>query len=219
MEWVEDFENLTQGQKLFFQRVCRKLLKMTFIVKEKSSNQREDYYFVKKYSDIFSGYFNMIGYDAVVNEISGVVMLVNCSRDDEGIQANRFRLKFHQSIVLCCLWILYAERMASGSLSTSIIVPKAELDTQLDKLGYSGKIDKKSMDNILRLFAEYNLIEVIGKITDSDCEIKLFTSMQFCMSDEEFRRFVEITIPKMKASSTVAENEDIADVDEDDDNE
>lgn len=216
MEWVERYESLPQSQKEFFRRVCRKLLKSTFIVREKSE-LREDYNFIRRENnrEIFSGYFQIMGYDLVVDETAGVAMLRNYrTGDDESVQANRLRLRLNESVVLCCLWFLYAEKMIAGSLTSSVVVEKTQLDMQLNRLGYANRIDKEPMGNILKLFSGYNLIEVIGKVDDYECKIRMFTSMQFCMSDDDFKRFVDTTIPKMKARSRVSDDEIEEDNDE-----
>ena len=220
MNGLSDYYNLTSSQKTIFQRVCRKLLKTTFIVKEKSNEQRTDFYFIKNNHPAFSEYFSIMGYDVVVEESSGVAMLVNMSRDDDSaIQANRLRMKLGESAILCCLWFLYADRMTSGSLTASIIISKSDLDMEIEKLGYNNKIDKSTMQSALDLFEEFNLIEVIGKITELDCKIRLFTSLQFCMSDTEFQNFVEITIPKMKDKKKYEEKININEEEEYEDNE
>lgn len=209
MEWMERYESLPLSQKEFFRRVCRKLLKSTFIVREKSE-LREDYNFIRREHnrEIFGGYFQIMGYDLVVDETAGVAMLRNYRiGDDESVQANRLRLRLNESVVLCCLWFLYAEKMISGSLTSSVVVEKAQLDMQLNRLGYANRIDKETMGNILKLFAGYNLIDVLGKVDDYECKIRMFTSMQFCMSDDDFKRFVDVTIPKMKARSRVSDEE------------
>lgn len=209
MDWVERYESLPLSQKEYFQRVCRKLLRSTFIVREKS-DLREDYNFIRREHnrEIFSGYFQIMGYDVVVDETAGVAMLRNFRiGDDESVQANRLRLRLNESVVLCCLWFLYAEKMISGSLTSSVIVEKTQLDMQLNRLGYANRIDKESMSNILKLFAGYNLIEIMGKIDDFECKIRMFTSIQFCMSDDDFKRFVDVAIPKMKARSRVTDDE------------
>ena len=209
MEWSERYEQLLQSQKETFKRICRKLLKSTFIVRERS-DQREDYNFIRRdrNRDIFSGYFQIMGYDVIVDETAGVAMLRNFRvGDDEAVASNRLRLRLCESVVLCCLWFLYAEKMVSGSLTSSVIIEKSQLDMQLNRLGYGNKIDKESMKKTLKLLSNFNLIEVIGKIDDYECKIRGFTSMQFCLSDDDFKRFAEITIPKMKSRSCNLEDE------------
>ena len=49
--WSSTF---TAQEKLLFQRVCRALLKKTFIVRDKDEDNRRMYFFAAKYADFFS---------------------------------------------------------------------------------------------------------------------------------------------------------------------
>ena len=40
-------------------------------------------------------------------------------------------------------------------------------------------------------FKKYDLVDVIGKIGDVDCSIRIYPSIQFALNGEEFRQFVE----------------------------
>ena len=216
MSLLEKLDGLTTSEYAQFQRICRKLLKMTFIVREKSEEQKRDFYFAVKHQELIRSYFQIIGYDIAAEETSGVVMLVNrASAGEEGaIQSNRRKLRLQESIVLCCLWLLFADRMSSGSLTRAIIIEKAEL-------GYKNGIEKKAMEDILKLFSDFNLIEVIGKVGESDCKIKLYPSLQFCLSDTEFQKFTELTASKMqeRRSKAMSENDAEALTDEEEDDE
>lgn len=199
---LEKLDDFTQGEKAQFQRVCRKLLKTTFIVREKSEEHKKDFNFIKKNSEVLSEYFNIIGYDVIYDINAGVARLINLASagEDGSIQSNRKRLNLWESVVLSALWLLYEDRMVNGSLTKSVIIQKSELDSQLEKFGARNKIDKGKMTAILDLFEKFNLIEVIGKVGETDCRIKLFTSMQFCLSESEFRKLAETTAQKMDFS-------------------
>lgn len=199
---LEKFDDFTQSEKAQFQRVCRKLLKTTFIVREKNEEHRKDCNFIKRNSEILSEYFNIIGYDVIYDINAGVARLINLASagEDGSIQSNRKKLKLWESVVLSALWLLYEDRMVNGSLTKSVIIQKSELDSQLEKFGARNKIDKGKMTAILDLLEKFNLIEVIGKVGESDCRIKLFTSMQFCLSESEFRKIAETTAQKMDFS-------------------
>lgn len=212
MDFTERYSNLIFSDKIRFQRICRKLLKNTFIVKEKDAEQRSDYFFAARNILIFSDYFELIGYDVNVDETAGVAMLVNRADDENGaVNSNRLRLKLYESVVLCCLWLIYENKMTSGGLR-AIVIRKSELDMEIERLGYNDKIDKNKMQSALDLFESFNLIEVSGKITDYECNIKLFSSLQFCLSGSEFKSFVEVVIPKFKNGKNLGlESEDSED--------
>lgn len=199
---LERLDDLTQSEVAQFQRICRKLLKMTFIVREKNEEHKKDFFFIKNNSEIFSEYFRIIGYDVIYDTNAGVARLVNlASAGEEGsIQSNRKKLKLWESVVLSALWLLYEDKMVSGSLTRSVIIQKSDLDFQLEKLGAKNRIDKGRMTAILDLLEDFNLIEIIGQVGEPDCQIKLFTSMQFCLSETEFRRLAETTAAKMKTT-------------------
>ena len=206
------WEDLTSSEKDMFQRSCRRLLKQTFIVRDKDEENKKLYYFASKRPEIFTQYFSFIGFDIVLDRENGVIMLRNCADFGENgkIQANRLGLKKAESMVLCCLWTLYADRLRSGSLAQTIIVSMTDLRFALEKYGMKEPLDKTTMANILNLLSKYNLIDVNGKIGEADCLIRLYASLQFALDTEEFKKFVEATEKRMLVQEG-AETEDTED--------
>lgn len=216
MDFEVTWSDFSTNERDMFQKVCRKLLKQTFIVREKEE-EKKLYYFVSKNSNVFSMYFNFIGFDIVIDRDNGVAMLSNCNAAGEHgkIQSNRLKLKLADSIVLCCLWTLYADRINAGSLSKTIIISMTDLLFELEKYGYRDKIDKTYMERILKLFSEYSLLEVSGKIGESECFIRLYSSLQFALDTEEFKIFVENFVDKMHEKNlSMTEGEDSDDTEE-----
>nr|WP_296441240.1 DUF4194 domain-containing protein [uncultured Acetatifactor sp.] len=200
MNIEEYWGDYTSTEKELFQKSCRRLLKSTFIVRDKDEENKRAYYFISKKPEPFSVYFGYIGFDIVVDRDNGVIMLRNCADLGEAgkIQSNRIALKKIESIVLCCLWTLYADRVRSGSLSQSILISMVDLNFELEKYGVKELIDnKKLITDILGLFTKFNLVEIKGKIGDTDCLIRLYPSLQFALDEEEFQRFVEDTQKRM----------------------
>lgn len=196
-----------------FQRSCRRLLKQTFIVRDKDDENKKMYYFASKRPEIFTQYFSFIGFDIVLDRENGVIMLRNCADFGENgkIQANRLGLKKAESMVLCCLWTLYADRLRSGSLAQTIVISMTDLRFALEKYGLKEPLDKTTMANILNLLSKYNLIDVSGKIGEADCLIRLYASLQFALDTEEFKKFVEVTEKRM----LVKEGEETEDTEDD----
>ncbi len=196
----EYWDDFTSGEKNLFQRSCRKLLKMTFLVRDKDEENRKAYYFISKRPEPFSVYFGYIGFDIVVDRENGVIMLRNCADLGENgkIQSNRFNLKKVESIVLCCLWTLYADRVRAGSLSRSITITIVDLNFELEKYGVKNLVDnKKLITDILTMFSKFNLVEIKGKIGDQDCMICLYPSLAFALDPGEFAGFVETAQKRM----------------------
>lgn len=209
MNFIDRHSDLASADKDRFARICRRLLANTFIVKEKDEQNRADYFFVRNPShrEMFSEYFGYIGYCISVDETAGVVMLTNIDYGNNSIQSNRIRFKLYESVILCSLWLLYEAKMTSDGLR-AITVSKAELNMETERLGYADKIDKNAMLSALKKFSAFNLIEVIGEITDPDCTIRLYPSLRFCMDANEFKSFVEQVVSKMRAEKNKTDIEE-----------
>lgn len=50
----------------------------------------------------------------------------------------------------------------------AIMVTKAELDMEIERLGYADRIDRNAMQAALKKLSFFNLIDVIGEITEPD---------------------------------------------------
>ena len=208
----EYWENFTSSEKEQFQKNCRRLLKQTFIVRDKDEENRRAYFFVSKRMEAFSKYFGYIGFDVILDQDNGVIMLRNCMDVSENgrIQTNHLTLKKAESLVLCALWTLYIDRIRSGSLARSIIVSVVDLKYELEKYGLKESIDKTLMTQILALFQRFSLIDVQGKVGEPECQIRLYPSLQFALDGNEFTTFVETASQRMKekAGRTYEEEED-----------
>lgn len=219
-----NWEMLTSGEKDIFQRTCRKLLKTTFIVKEKDDEGKKMYAFIAKNEDTMSEYFQYMGFDIIVDRDNGVAMLVNASgtSDSGRIQANRIKLKKSETIVLCCLWTIYLDRVRRGNLSKGIIITLLDLKQELEKFGFRDYIEAKgkvAMTDILKLFGRFNLIDVAGKIGEPDCDIKIYPSIQFALDNNEFKAYVEEMAVRLKKVKPDSEGDDDIEDDEEADDE
>ena len=193
------WEDFTSSEKHLFQKSCRRLLKQTFLVRDKDEDYKKMYYFVAKRQEVFEQYFSFIGFDIVLD------------RENGKLQGNRLALKKAESLVLCCLWTLYLDRLRSGSLAQTITVSITDLGFTLEKYGLKEPLDKTLMANILKLFSRYNLIEVKGKVGEPDCLIRLYASLQFALDTEEFKKFVEVTEKRMMEKEDTETEEDADD--------
>lgn len=198
---IEEFwSGYTSSEQELFQKSCRRLLKQTFIVRDKDEDSKRLYYFISKNVEPFSTYLGYIGFDVVTDRENGVVMLCNCRdlSENEKIQVNHVTLKKVESIVLCCLWTIYADRIRKGSLSRNIVISMTDLKFELEKYKLKDQIDKSTMTGILAFFSRYQLLQMMGKIGDEDCRIALLPSMQFALNMDEFTNFVNIAEKRMK---------------------
>lgn len=197
----EFWDNSTSVEKDLFQRACRKLLKNTFIVRDKDDENKKLYFYVSKNPEHFTEYFSYIGFDIVVDRDNGVVMLQNYSdqMDSERIKANRYGLLKFESIILCCLWTIYMDKITSGSLRKTLSVPIINLRYELEKYGLKESADNKTMTaNALKTLSKFSLIDVVGKVGEPDCTILLYPSLLFALNGEQFKVFIEDASKRMR---------------------
>jgi len=217
MQFQDYWDSYTAAERDLFQRTCRRLLKCTFIVRDKDEENRKAYFFASKMPEAFSLYFGFIGFDILTDRDNGVIMLRNCADAGEygKLQANRLPLRKYESIILCCLWTMYSDRLKAGNLSQTIIVSMAELRFELEKFGARDLIDRKMMAAAMDLFSRFNLADLIGKVGEADCRIRLWPSLMFALDSEEFRRFTESAAKRMKGAGKSLREEDEAEAEED----
>ena len=100
------WEDFTSSEKHLFQKSCRRLLKQTFLVRDKDEDYKKMYYFVAKRQEVFEQYFSFIGFDIVLDRENGVVMLRNSAEFGENgkLQGNRLRRVWCCAVCGHCMW-------------------------------------------------------------------------------------------------------------------
>ena len=127
-----------------------------------------------------------MGFDIMVKD-NGVVMLQN---NDSDVVISKQKFSRFQSIILCCLWTLYMDKVQSGSLSKQITTSFPELNAELEKFEFKGAFDiKQDLKTALQLLARYNLIFVNWNAPDNERVIVLYPSIQFALDESEFATF------------------------------
>ncbi len=202
MGFVQDYDELITSEKELFQKICRVFLKQTFIVCERNEESRRMYFFLKKHQEMYSDYFQYMGYDVVVDQDNKIGMLR--TRKSEGLQSGRLRFRKYESIVLCCLWTIYADQIREGNLARPIIITIFDLRQAMEKYGVKEEMEGKGLlKDALDLFSRYQLINVDGEVGNPECQIRLFASLQFALDTLEFRRFVEEADRRMREKKKV----------------
>lgn len=154
---------------------------------------RKHYFFVVNHIDAFLNYFSFMGFEVKCVKDNGVVMLDNCSEigDKDKLQSNRHRFTKEETIVLCCLWLLYVSRIKEGTLSSVIVIGVSDLIYELEKYDARDMVNKTALGNIFKVFKNYSLMDVDGNVGDMDCKLILYASLQFALDTDEFERFVK----------------------------
>lgn len=191
-----------------FKRSIRKLLESTFILQGKDEKL---YQFVSTESNRqdISEYLRMIGFDVIVDEKTGVCMLIASEEDAETVglkRANVVTFTTLQYHLLLVLWKVYLENLGYNEGN---FVTKGEL---IDKIkSYDLQIIRGELNAAFRLFKKYSLINFNEDEEGEDMKIELYPSLQFGWDIPQFQTVVKEYLKETPEDEETQRIEDFAD--------
>ncbi len=175
---LDALEKMTLAQQQQFRDTANKLLSTTFLSKDKRDN-KENYYFLMSYKEVFDEFFQILGYEVTLDMPTGSVMLSGAS------SSNTLKLKRDESIILLILRLLYHEKMKDTSLNENIVCSISDIHVKYDYLEIKRKLNKTDLVQALRLLRRYNLIEVTGDLTSSATKIVILPTILMAVKSED----------------------------------
>ena len=172
------YETFNVTQQNQFRDTANKLLSNTFLCRDKKDN-KENYYFLMSYKEVFDEFFKILGYEIVLDTTLGSVMLEGASA------SNTLKLKRDESIILLILRLLYHEKAKDASLNDNIICSVSDIHEKYDYLQIKRKLNKTDLVASMRLFRKYNLVEITGDITTSTCRVVILPTILMAIKSED----------------------------------
>lgn len=172
-------ESVAQKEK--FRLAANKLLNQCFLLKKVEST-RNDYIFVLQHRQKFVEYFDLLGYQLLINENHGTIGLSNV------YGSGRLRLKKAESILILILRLLYIEKKKELSQNVEVVILMEEVHDKYHLLKISSKpsIDKTTIRESMRVFRRYNLVQPLDSdVTSSECRVKIYASVMFALSNDD----------------------------------
>lgn len=191
-----------------FKRSIRKLLESTFILQSKDEKL---YQFASRESNRqdISEYLRMIGFDVIVDEKTGVCMLIASEEDAEMVglkRANVVTFTTLQYHLLLVLWKVYLENLGYNEGN---FVTKGDL---IDKIkSYDLPLVRAELNAAFRLFKKYCLINFNEDEEGEDMKIELYPSLQFGWDIPQFQTVVKEYLKEMLEDEEGQRDEDFAD--------
>ncbi len=167
-----------------FKRCIRKLLESTFILRDKDEKL---YQFASRESnrEDISEYLRMIGFDVIVDEKTGVCMLVASEEDADTVGLKRANIVTFTTIqyhLLLVLWKVYLENLGYNEGN---FVTKGDL---IDKIkSYDLPLTRAELNAAFRLFKKYSLINFSEDENGENMKIQLYPSLQFGWNLPQFQ--------------------------------
>ena len=185
--WLDNYNNLTNGEKERFSKLANYLLNKTFVTREifetkdKLGKINADYRFIEKYYDLFEGYLKVMNYILKTDEVLGIIYLEN----DYGY--NKLRLDKLTTLVLFTLRTIYDEEKEKNATSSVVYISTASLIYKLLELKIvSKKPTMKDMVDSIRLLINQNVLTKIeGNIEDSACQLAILPTILLVVSNEK----------------------------------
>lgn len=185
--WLDNYNNLTNGEKERFSKLTNYLLNKTFVTREifetkdKLGKINADYRFIEKYYDLFEGYLKVMNYILKTDEVLGIIYLEN----DYGY--NKLRLDKLTTLVLFTLRTIYDEEKEKNATSSVVYISTASLIYKLLELKIvSKKPTMKDMVDSIRLLINQNVLTKIeGNIEDSACQLAILPTILLVVSNEK----------------------------------
>lgn len=191
-----------------FKRSIRKLLESTFILQSKDEKL---YQFVSRESNRqdISEYLRMIGFDVIVDEKTGVCMLIASEEDAETVglkRANVVTFTTLQYYLLLVLWKVYLENLGYNEGN---FVTKGDL---IDKIkSYGLPLVRTELNAAFRLFKKYSLINFNEDEEGEDMKIELYPSLQFGWDIPQFQTVLKEYLKETPEDEEVQRDEDFVD--------
>lgn len=173
MEIANVFEHISKDK---FKSAANKLLGECFLLK-KHKDTASDYNYILNNKDAFIEYFDILGYELIIDEQNGVIGLNNPSG------TGRIHLRKIESILLLILRLLYIEKRKQLSQIDDVIIIADEIYDKYSMLKMNAKLDKTAMRNTLGMFQRYHLIgKLDADMSNPDTRILIYPSILFAVT-------------------------------------
>ena len=185
--WLEEYNELNNGEKERFSRLVNYLLNKTYLTRETYEGKQvigkinADYRFIERYITLFEGYLDVINYKLTIDEELGVVYLSN----DYGY--NKMRLDKLTTLILFTLRTIYDEEREKNASKGIVYLSTASLIYRLLELKVvSKKPTMKDIVDSIRLLVTQNILTKIeGSLDDSSCQLAILPTILLAVSNEK----------------------------------
>ena len=189
-----EIENASAAQKEKFRCAANALLNNCFLVKKKE-NTRNDYTFVRQNREDFQQYFELLGYELIVNEEQGVIGIKN------SFGTGKLQLGKYESIMLLIFRLLYVEkRRQIGTFTEEVIVLMEEIREKYSMLKIKSKptMDKTMEKGIIALFKKYNILfNIDADVTQAEARLIIYPSVLLAVPTDDINKYYTLSEEKL----------------------
>jgi len=168
---------------------------------------REKYYLITNNEGELQEIFRPLGYSVVINRTLRVAQLVNQHA------TGRIELRKYESILLLILRLLYVEKRESLSVSEQLVVVTVEeVEVEYNKLNLPRKLDRRLLEDALRIYKKYNLAIMLERLESASSRIQILPSVMMAMPEQAISKAYEQTrdalLQYQKATASLTEEDE-----------
>lgn len=190
-----DIMNESVIQKDRFRIAANKLLNTCFLLKKKP-NTKTEYMFVIQNKELFIPYFDLLGYQLIINEEQGVIGIAN------QFGSGRYQLSKYETIMLLIMRLLYIEkRKEIGSSAQEVTVLMEEIREKYSMLKVKSKpiLDKTMERDIIAMMKRYNLVmNIENDVTQAETRIIIYPSIFLAVGTDQINDYYNQINEKLK---------------------
>lgn len=177
--FYDRYNNLGETNEPKFKRIVNKLLGSNFIVFMKEDD-KADYNFLKNNQDLFSSFFDLIGFSLIYRENAYFFI-----KNELELIANRYLLKKEEILILLILKKLYIEFNDINKIDNIPYTKINDIVNRYRPITSNKDIKKTNILNILRMFRRRKIIDFKGDLTlNSDLDIKIYPTINEIVKEE-----------------------------------
>lgn len=158
--------------------VANYLLNHCYIMGEVEET-RDRYYYAINHMEELKKLFLQLGYTLAFHPAPlKIMMLVN---EYEGTQA---KLNKYESIVLLICRLMYLQKREKLSTDGNrVIITVEELQAEYQKMNLPRKLDRSTLENVMRTLKNYNLARQMEPLNDAAARIEIYPSVILALPD------------------------------------
>ncbi len=196
-----------------FRAVANRILNECFLLRQ-AETTRNDYWYLLKNRQLFSDFFELLGYDLIIQKDQGVAALSNPSG------TGRVQLNKLCTILLLILRLIYLEQRKKLLQTKEVTITVEEIYDRYGMLKFRTKLDKTSMRNALGLLRRYHIIHNLDRdLGLPETRIVIYHSVMLAVPADSLDKAYANAQEKLKlysvGDSSGAEGDDDEEADQD----
>lgn len=199
MELSEFLGNVPKDR---FRQTANKLLNECFLLKN-CADTKNSYYFVMRNKDIFTAYFELLGYELNITEEFGIISLYN------PFGTGRIRLSKIESIILLLLRLIYIEQRRKILDTDDVIITSDDIYEKYKTLKLKKPLGKTQMRSCLAKLKKYHIIQNLDTdMGSAETRIQIYHSVALAISAVSLEELYKSSEHKLKTYTESGENDE-----------